>query len=151
MFNRNKKIKLYAISSCPLEASEEDFLQNLCTFVADKKDIARYVCNRVIFDNKDHYKRWLECHDETDSQETREKYVDLMIASDPDFLPIYTIREYVYDADILASAFRMFYKCAPVGSPYEKDYEIASYNEFLEAIKEMTKDINDQINNKIKV
>ena len=38
-----KKIVIYSISECAITSSNEDFINNICTFVSDKKHIQDYI------------------------------------------------------------------------------------------------------------
>ena len=130
-----RKITLYAISKCPINSSDEDFIKNLCTLVSNKKDISEYLLNKVIIDNWSHYCRWVELHyaDREDDFEKRRKYINVVLEG-PKAFKDYCIKKQQYTPDRIASIFRIINHCVPVGASYEKDNEVEALNQFFQEI-----------------
>lgn len=142
-----RKITLYVISKCPLTASAEEFAENMCTIVSKKKYIGEYVANKLIVDNYDHYISWLQNHypEEDDDDIRRKEYLRNVI--DDEQFKGYCVKTTQYTLDGLASAFRIFNRCIPVGASYETATEVTTITEYLRSIlKNVEKEVDKPIN-----
>lgn len=126
-----KKIKLYAISTAPVTATDEEFRKNIVTFVKTKPDILEYVNKKLIVDHYDHYKSWCRFHNlNEESLEAQIAYLDKVGHTWEDTSK-YSFKRYVYSIDEIASIFRIVNKCPPVGASYETDTEIEYMRNYL--------------------
>ena len=131
------KIKLYIVSMCTVDSDSDTFIDNLCTIVSSKKEITEYVKNKIIEDHKEHYNSWIKLHDKKDNSATRAEYIDLLFQDDPDSIPMFTVRKETYDAKGLASVFRIYNRCMPIGCSYESNEEVYCYNKINEELKNL--------------
>lgn len=136
-----KKIKVYAISRCPLGAPPEEFTKNLCTYVCKKKQIQEYIINRLVADNYTHYTKWLELHGAVDSLQTRLEYLSILFEDKQNLGSEFTIKEEYYTAEGLAALLRLSNGCTPIGSSFDTKAEIDYY---LSYAKEILKTVNKE-------
>lgn len=143
-----RKITLYVISKCPLNATDEEFAANMCTVVSKKKHIGEYVANKLIVDNYNHYLSWLQTHypDAEDDDDKRKEYLRNVV--DDEQFKAYCVKTTQYTLDGLASAFRIFNKCIPVGTSYETLTEVTTITEYLRSILKETEKMVDTPTNK---
>lgn len=142
-----RKITLYVISKCPLNATDDEFAENICTIVSKKKHIGEYVADKLIVDNYDHYTSWLRAHfpGKEDTDSTRCIYLKNVV--DNEQFKEYCVKTTQYTIDGLASAFRIFNKCVPVGASYETEGEVSAIAEYLNSIlKDVEKEVDKPIN-----
>ena len=146
-----KKISLYAIAKCPSTASNEEFLNHLCTFVSRKKDINEYITCKIFVENYGHYKQWMEIHYPGKEMDEENKLEYLHDVVGEDAFKEYGVKKITYNRDGLAAAFRLLNKCIPVGTSYETPAEVSTIADYLEALtkfkdaqKEVNKDANQQ-------
>lgn len=132
------KITLYMVSICTLNSDEDTFIDNLCTIVSSKKEVEEYVKNKIIDDHKEHYNSWVKLHNKTDTAKTRAEYIDLLFQDDPDSIPMFTVRKETYNAKGLASIFRIYNECVPLGCSYESNEEVYCYNKINDELKNTT-------------
>lgn len=141
-----KKIVIYCISECPITASNEEFINNICTFISNKKHIQDYIVNRSIVKNWDHYVSWLECHDKKDNKQSKYDYISMCLGWQETFSK-FCVKKQVYNSDGIATILRLLNHCLPVGAEYESEDEInlltGYVNEILDKIKNDI-DLNNQ-------
>lgn len=128
-----KKIVIYSISECPITASNEDFINNICTFVSDKKHIQDYIVNRSIVKNWDHYVSWLECHDKKDDKQSKYDYISMCLGWQETFSK-FCVKKQVYNSDGIAAILRILNHCLPVGAEYESENEINILTNYVNQI-----------------
>ena len=135
-----KKITLYTISKCPLNSTEEEFINNICTVVSNKKHVGEYLINKVIIENWSHYSRWLELHEKQDVSLTRKEYIQTVLNGAEEFRK-YTVKKQIYTDNGIAAILRMTNRCIPVGCSYESAIEIETlaryYDEVLDSLKKV--------------
>ena len=136
-----KKIKLYMISKCGVDATDEEFSSNVCTIVSNKKDIMDYIVHRTISENYNHYIMWLECHNRLDDDDARIEYINLILEDNNELISQYTVRSCKYTADAIASLLRISGYCIPVGATYETKTEIENFSKYQEALKKAEKEL----------
>lgn len=141
-----KKIVIYCISECPITASNEEFINNICTFISNKKHIQDYIVNRSIIKNWDHYVSWLDCHDKKDDKQSKYDYISMCLGWQETFSK-FCVKKQVYNSDGIAIILRLLNHCLPVGAEYESEDEInlltGYVNEILDKIKNDI-DLNNQ-------
>ena len=128
-----KKIVIYSISECPITASNEDFINNICTFVSDKKHIQDYIVNRSIVKNWNHYVSWLECHDKKDDKQSKYDYISMCLGWQETFSK-FCVKKQVYNSDGIAAILRILNHCLPVGAEYESENEINILTNYVNQI-----------------
>ena len=105
-----KKIVIYCISECPITASNEEFINNICTFISNKKHIQDYIVNRSIVKNWDHYVSWLECHDKKDDKQSKYDYISMCLGWQKTFSK-FCVKKQVYNSDGIATILRILNHC----------------------------------------
>ena len=133
-----KKIVIYSISECPITASNEDFINNICTFVSDKKHIQDYIINRSIIKNWSHYNAWLKCHDKQDDKKSRYEYIIMCLGWEETFNK-FCVKKQVYNSDGIATILRIMNRCLPVGAEYESEDEINILTNYFSEIMDEVK------------
>lgn len=134
-----RKISLYAISDCPVTASNKEFLENLCTFVYKKKDIYEYLLNKLIIENYSHFHSWLEMrypNFETmtykEEDEAKQKYAEDVLGEEA--FERFTVKKQTYTPEGIACVFRIMNGCIPVGAKYESEVELETLSAMAESI-----------------
>ena len=134
-----RKISLYAISDCPVTASNKEFLENLCTFVYKKKDIYEYLLNKLIIENFSHFHSWLEMrypNFETmtykEEDEAKQKYAENVLGEEA--FGRFTVKKQTYTPEGIACVFRIMNGCIPVGAKYESEVELETLSAMAESI-----------------
>ena len=137
-----KKIVIYCISECSITASNEEFINNICTFISNKKYIQDYIVNRSIVKNWDHYVSWLECHDKKDDKQSKYDYISMCLGWQETFSK-FCVKKQVYNSDGIATILRILNRCLPVGAEYESEDEINILtNYFSEIIDEVKNNVD---------
>lgn len=131
-----KKIKLYVISKCPLGSTDDEFRNNIVTFVTEKKQVIEYVNKRLIVDHYDHYKQWCEVHNlDICNPDAENEYLKTVGATWDDYCQ-YTFKKFIYNLNEIASIFRITNKCSPVGTSYETAAEIEYMEKYYSYCKQ---------------
>lgn len=140
-----KKVALYIISKCPQNSSDDEFNKNICSIVSSKKQIKEFIINKSVLDHKEHYNQWLINHMLPDNISSRKIYFSLVIDDLDSSAKNYCFKKNIYTIDGIASIFRMFNKCEPVGCSYEHFFEYDYYNSFVQECLENINTINEKI------
>ena len=129
-----KKIDLYFISKCKETASVEEFNENICSVVSNKKQITEYILNSTITKHKAHYISWLKNHNLANNDKSKSIYVTLLLEDSTQDLESFCVKKQTYNAETIAETFRIYMKCAPVGCSYESEDERNYYLWFSEEL-----------------
>lgn len=133
-----RKISLYFISRCKETDSYEEFVQNICTVVSDKKQVSEYILNSVVNKYNEHYISWLKAHGLINNDKSKRMYVDLLLKDGVRELDNFCVRKQIYDPNSVAEAFRIYMKCAPIGCSYESEEELNYYLRFTQELVKNT-------------
>ena len=142
-----KKISLYVISKSSIEATDEEFRQNIVTFVPKKNQILEYINKKLIVNHYDHYKQWCNLNALVDTVEAEKEYIKTCGKTWDDYAQ-YTFKKFTYTIDEIASIFRIMNKCIPVGASYETNSEIEYMNEYLNYYQEIMKTMKQTVDSK---
>lgn len=134
-----RKISLYAISDCPVTASNKEFLENLCTFVYKKKDIYEYLLNKLILEHFSHFHSWLEMKYPNfenmtykEEDEAKQRYAEDVLGEEA-FMR-FTVKKQTYTPEGIACVFRIMNGCIPVGAKYESEVELETLSAMAESV-----------------
>ena len=119
-FKKKNKIKLFVVAPNN-ELEEFSHIKEIIflTITATKEESEEYINKRVYLQKKSHYEQWCSLRDLQVTMESWDKYIKLF----PDELNKYVILELEYDYKNVATVFRMFNGCVPIGTSYEDPAE----------------------------
>lgn len=122
MFNKEKAIDLYVVT--PNMGNKKEFdLSNVVfyTITSKKKDCEEYINRRVFIENREHYVSW--CGIRGLNYKDDKSWEQYITTSDIN-INKYVISKINYKIKDVATIFRLFNHCVPVGASYEEEYEV---------------------------
>ena len=120
-FKKEKEVLLYVvIPNNNVEEFSHIKEPVFLTITSKKEECEEYIHKRLYLQKKGHYEQWCVLHEKDSStKETWNEYIRLF----PDDLIKYAIMKVGYKAKDIATIFRMFNQCAPIGTSYEDQAE----------------------------
>lgn len=107
-----------------------------------KKDCEAYLIRRLMLDNYGHFSAWCKLHGQKADESGWGKYVGAGVLGD-DELTKYCVSRLRYRKGDIASLFRMYNGCIPLGVGFEKEEE---YELLMKALPEATrKEIEERL------
>lgn len=145
MFNLFKKkpqtIQFYVVTP---NISKDDTSFNFLTVTTKKELCEEYINRRLFIEHKDHYVSWCGLR-EIDYKDKKSWF---SYVSSTDSVPMnkYIINKVTYSIDDVATIFRLYNNCMPIGTSYEDDFEVGSFLESLkkDAIENLIIKMNDK-------
>lgn len=122
---------------------------NFLTITDKKEHCEEYVNRRLFLENKEHFKGWCDLR-ELNYQDS--KSWELYIKSTGNIaLGKYVISKIKYKVEDVATIFRMFNGCAPIGTTYEEKMEVIHYMQNLpqESIDRIEQSLKEDLENKL--
>lgn len=150
MFNKNKGIvDLFVVTPNYLgnDDSDKDFDPseiNFLTITAKKDECVEYINRRLLLESKQHFSSWCSLRD-LDSKDP-ENWKAYIAFTGNVSMSKYVISKVKYKMTDVATIFRMFNDCIPIGVSYETDSEMLNFMQKLpkEALNKMEQEMKSK-------
>jgi hypothetical protein len=132
MFNKKPKtIEMFVVTNnTPLEGNDIDLSSLKFFTITDKKEhCEEYINRRLFLEHKEHFVRWCELR-ELNYQETSSWELYIKSTGNIPF-DKYIISKIKYKLEDVATIFRMFNGCVPIGTTYEDKIEVIQFMQNL--------------------
>ena len=115
---REKKFKFYAVVD---NIDEEAPIENRRVYTITHKlnDAFYYIDIAYRFKYESHFQSWCSCRDLEPNEKAWSEYKSIVLEDRNEF----AVYELLYTLPQIATIFRMFNNCTPLGCDYETDYE----------------------------
>lgn len=124
---------------------DKENLNHFYTFTNTYDQASEYLLKLYIYKDKyEHFISWCDFHKKEKNK--TESMIEYIQALGVNLFDRYNILKVDYTLDNLASLFRIYNNCVPLGCYFETDLEVQTYSEMVKAIKEeLNKDNEDVI------
>ena len=132
MFNKKPKtIEMFVVTNnIPLDGNDVDLSSLKFFTITDKKEhCEEYVNRRLFLEHKEHFISWCGLR-ELDYKDTKSWELYIKSTSNIPFGK-YVISKIKYKLDDIATIFRMFNGCVPIGTTYEDKMEVIQFMQNL--------------------